>query len=194
MITSIILIVAVLSGLNQVNLQDPKPLDPSTDKRVDRPMRHEDDGSGLNFEDDKPRIDQFAEGMKRNKSYTGYIIAYGGLVSYKNEAKIRLRCIRNHLKTAHGIPSSRLKLIDGGYRVEISVRLFVVKPEDPKPTPYGLVNRKAIRMRKRLSTPAVSRADLVGRFSLTLRIRPCILAATSQFEPILNHRRNWFES
>jgi hypothetical protein len=80
--------------------------------KSDGPQGHEDDGSGLSFEEDKPRIDQFAEGMKKNKSAKAYIIAYGGLVSYKNEAAIRLRCIRNYLVNAHDISPSRLKLID----------------------------------------------------------------------------------
>jgi hypothetical protein len=148
MITSIILIVAVLAGPIELYSQDPKPLDPSADKRMDRPIRDEFDGDGRTFEQDKPRIDRFAEEIKSNKSDTAYIIAYAGLVSYKNEARIRLRCIRNHLKTVHGIPSSRLRLIDGGYRVEKTVRLYLVKPSDPKPTPYSFVNREAVRMRR----------------------------------------------
>jgi hypothetical protein len=104
--------------------------------------------SSNTFEEDKPRIDRFAEEMKNNNSAEGYIIAYGGLVSYKNEARIRLRCIRDYLVIAHGITRSRLKLIDGGYRPEVSVRLFLVKSNDPKPMAFPIVNREAVRMRK----------------------------------------------
>jgi hypothetical protein len=117
-------------------------------QQTPRPIRDYDDGGGLSFEEDKPRIDRFAEEMKRNGSAEAYIIAYGGLVSYKNEAAIRLRCIQNYLVTTHKIPLSRLKLIDGGYRVEVSVQLFLVKPEDTKPTAFGFLNREAVGMNK----------------------------------------------
>ena len=148
MIASVILIIAAVTGLVELYSPLKKPIDHFANRTQDKPWIHEDDGGGLSFEEDKPRIDQFAEGMKRNKSHIAYIIAYGGLVSYKNEARIRLRCIRDYLKTAHGIPRSRLRLIDGGYRVEVSVRLYLVKPDDPKPTAYGMVNREAVRMRR----------------------------------------------
>ncbi len=113
-----------------------------------KPIRDDFDGDGVPFQLDKPRLNRFAEELKSNKAAEGYIIAYGGLVSYKNEARIRLECIANHLKTAHGIPRSRLKLIDGGYRTEIGVKLFVVEPDDPRPEPYSLVNIEAVQMRK----------------------------------------------
>ena len=148
MIISVILIIAGLVAFVGIDLPGLKPDDQLPDQKTDRRILHEDDGSGLSFEEDKPRIDRFAEELRRNKSAVAYIIAYGGLVSYKNEAAIRLRCIRNHLTTVHGIPASRLKLIDGGYRVEVSVRLYLVKRDESKPTPYATVNREAVRMRR----------------------------------------------
>jgi hypothetical protein len=120
----------------------------STCHNPQRPIIDFDDGGGRTFEEDKPRIDRFAKAIKENSSAEAYIIAYGGLVSYKNEARIRLSCIRDYLKRSHGISRSRLKLIDGGHRPEVSVGLFLVKGEDPKPTAYPIVNREAVQMRK----------------------------------------------
>ena len=149
MITSVILIIAGLAGLvAPTNSPEIKPVEHLAHQKKDRPIVHEDEGSGLSFEEDKPRIDLFAKRMKMNKSAKAYIIAYGGLVSYKNEAAIRLRCLRNYLTTAHHISPSRLKLIDGGYSVEVTVRLYLINPDDPKPTPYSFVNREAVQMRK----------------------------------------------
>lgn len=145
------LFLAAMMGLNgMVDLRLPqiKVLDHFARHRVQRPIRDPDDGSGRTFEQDKPRLDRFAKEIKENSSADAYIIAYGGLESYKNEAKIRLKCIRKYLTTTHRIPRSRLKLIDGGYRVEVSVQLFLVKPGDPKPTPYPIVNREAVRIKK----------------------------------------------
>ena len=152
MINSLILIIAGLTGVVQLN-SPTGPFDHFAHQTIDRQIGHDDEGSGLSFEEDKPRIDLFAEEMKKNKSAKAYIIAYGGLVSYKNEAAIRLRCIRTYLITAHRISASRLKLIDGGYRVEVSVRLYIVKPGDPKPAAYSVVNREAVRMGKPPKNP-----------------------------------------
>ena len=113
-----------------------------------KPIKDPDNGTGRSFEQDKPRLDRFAKEMKENSSADAYIIAYGGLVSYKNEASIRLRCIRKYLTTTHGISRSRLKLIDGGYRGEKAVQLFLVEPGEPVPTAFPLVNREAVRITK----------------------------------------------
>lgn len=114
----------------------------------DRPIMDPDDGSGRSFEQDKPRLDRFAEEMKVDTSADAYIIAFAGSVSYKNEAKIRLNCIRRYLITTHGVSPSRLKLIDGGYRVEKSVKLFLVKPGEPKPPKFPTLSREAVRITK----------------------------------------------
>lgn len=107
-----------------------------------------DDGSGRTFEQDKPRLDRFAKEMKVESSADAYIIAFAGQVSYKNEARIRLNCVRKYLVTTHGISPSRLKLIDGGYQVEKSVKLFLVNSGEPAPTTFPTVNREAVRITK----------------------------------------------
>jgi len=153
MITSVILIIIGLAGFVQVNSIGVKHNEWSVDQTTQKPIVDRDDGGGLSFEEDKPRIDRFADEVKRDNTAEAYIIAYGGLVSYKNEARIRLRCIRDYLITAHNIHRSRLKLIDGGYRPEVSVQLFLVKPEDPKPTAFPIVNREAVRLGKAPKDP-----------------------------------------
>lgn len=147
--TIVVLSLAVgLIGNVNVRLRQTKPLVAFSCWSQDRPIMDPDDGSGRSFEQDKPRLDRFAEEMKVNRSADAYIIAFAGLVSYKNEAKIRLNCIRKYLKTTHGISPSRLKLIDGGYRVEKSVKLFLVNPGEPKPPKFPTVNREAVRITK----------------------------------------------
>lgn len=153
MITSVILIVTGLAGLVQISSIGVKQNEWLTDQTTQKPIVDRDDGGGLSFEEDKPRIDRFADEVKRDTSVEAYIIAYGGLVSYKNEARIRLRCIRDYLITAHNISRSRLKLIDGGYRPEVSVQLFLVKPKDPKPTAFPIVNREAVRLGRAPKNP-----------------------------------------
>ena len=75
MITIVILLIAGLAVPVKINSPGNKPLDHLKDQTHDRPIRHEDEGFGLSFEEDKPRIAAFAEDMKKNKSAKAYIIA-----------------------------------------------------------------------------------------------------------------------
>jgi len=142
------LVLSVLTGhmgIVNVTLRQTKPF---TALSQDRPILDPDDGVGRTFKQDKPRLDRFAKEMKENSSADAYIIAFAGLVSYKNEARIRLNCIRKYMITTHGISRSRLKLIDGGYRVETSVKLFLVNPGDPKPPLFPSMNREGVKITK----------------------------------------------
>lgn len=130
-ISVVLSLVMGLIGIVEVRLRQNKPLVALSCRSQDRPIMDPDDGSGRSFEQDKPRLDRFAKEMMVNSSADAYIIAFAGLVSYKNEARIRLNCIRKYFITTHGISPSRLKLIDGGYRVEKSVKLFLVNPGNP---------------------------------------------------------------
>jgi hypothetical protein len=156
-ISVVLSLVMGLIGIVDVRLRQTKPLVALSCRSQDRPIMDPDDGSGRSFEQDKPRLDRFAKEMKVNSSADAYIIAFAGLVSYKNEARIRLNCIRKYLITTHGISRSRLKLIDGGYRVEKSVKLFLVNPGDPKPTPFPTMKREGVGIRKAPKHPCGKR-------------------------------------
>jgi hypothetical protein len=114
-------------------------------ERVQEPILDRDSGSGLTFEQDRPRLDQFAEDLAKVPNSKAYIIAYGGVVGPVGEAKIRLQCIRQYLKNRHHITSSRLIMIDGGYRSEISVEFFLVRASDSTPEPAPTVKPSAVR-------------------------------------------------
>lgn len=148
-----------LIGIVDVRARQTKSLVALSSRNQDRPIADPDDGSGRTFEQDRPRLDRFAEEMKVNSSADAYIVAFAGLVSYKNEARIRLNCIRKYLIITHGIAPSRLKLIDGGYRVEKSVKLFLVNRGEPKPPPFPTVNRQAVRMTKAPKYPCGKRVE-----------------------------------
>ncbi|MBC8030622.1 MAG: hypothetical protein H7Z16_10965 [Pyrinomonadaceae bacterium] len=90
---------------------------------------------GVTLEEDKPRLKQFAENLKKALGTKGYVIAYGGELGPARVAKMRLKCIRDYLQKTHQIKPSRLVMLDGGYRAEISVDLFLVRVGDPIPKP-----------------------------------------------------------
>jgi len=135
------------TGIVDVRWRQLKPW-VSSSPTQEKPIMDPDDGGGRSFEQDKPRLDRFAAEMKINSSGDAYIIAFAGLVSYKNEARIRLNCIRKYLVTIHGILPSRLKLIDGGYRAEKSVKLILINPGEAKPPSFPTLDREAVRITK----------------------------------------------
>ena len=137
-----------VTGVAGLMMDRANPSDRLIQESSQRPVFDPDDHTTPTFEDDKPRIDRFAQLLKENKSAEGYIIAYGGVVSYKNEAKTRLNCTQRYLTAVHKIPRSRLKLIDGGYRVEVTVAMFVVQPRELKPEPYSPINPEAAQIKK----------------------------------------------
>lgn len=71
-------VVMVSTGIVNVRLQQTNPLLAFSGPRQDRPIMDPDDGSGRSFEQDKPRIDRFANEMKVNSSADAYIIAFAG--------------------------------------------------------------------------------------------------------------------
>ena len=107
-----------------------------------------DDGGGLSFEEDKPRVDQFARNLINVPKAKGYVIAYGGLTGPPHEAKSRLTCIRKYLARSYRLGSNRLVLINGGHRIEVSVELFVVRPGETIPEPQPTVSSSAVRVVK----------------------------------------------
>jgi hypothetical protein len=117
-------------------------------KSDQRPVFDPDMGAGLTFEEDKPRIDQFAQVLKNVPDAKGYIIAYGGEVGPVGEAKTRLKCIRDYLKQVDHIGPSRLVMIDGGYTSLINVELFLIKPGDPTPEATPTIKPSGVRIIK----------------------------------------------
>jgi hypothetical protein len=77
-ISVILSLVMGLIGMVEVRLRQNKPLGALSCRSQDRPIMDPDDGSGRSFEQDKPRLDRFAEEMKVNSSADAYIIAFAG--------------------------------------------------------------------------------------------------------------------
>jgi hypothetical protein len=83
------------------------------------------------------RLDNFVIALKERRGTEGYIIGYSGRKARAGEALRRVQRARNYLIKVRKFPPSRLKAIDGGYREEASVELYVMPPGGcpPKITP-----------------------------------------------------------
>ncbi len=90
------------------------------------------------FDDQKARLDNLAVEIQNDQSSTGYIFAYGGRTSRPGEADRLITRARDYLVTQRGIDPSRVITVNGGYREEDCVELWIVPsgatPPQAKPT------------------------------------------------------------
>ncbi len=97
-------------------------------------VRKFDEYGNIPFRDEKARLDNLAFYMLRDEpNFIAYIVAYGGRRSCRNEAQLRANRAKNYLVSRRGISAERVIIIDGGYREELTVELFVFPREADAP-------------------------------------------------------------
>jgi hypothetical protein len=99
--------------------------------------RRFDEFPSIAFDDDKARLDNLAIELQNNPGSTGYIIVYGGRTSRAGTADLLGGRARNYLVETRGIDTSRVVVINGGYRDTNSFELWLVPQgaAPPAPTP-----------------------------------------------------------
>jgi hypothetical protein len=81
---------------------------------------------GIAWEHEKQRLDNFVIALMEDKGRQGYIVAYAGQIARVGEAKERADRAKNYLVNVRRFPPGQLKAIDGGYREESTLELYVV--------------------------------------------------------------------
>lgn len=99
--------------------------------------REFDECNNCTFDDQKARLDNLAVELQNDPSTRGYILAYGGRMSPIGQVEKLMSRAREYLVTQRGIDASRLVVVNGGFREEDSVELWVVPSgaAAPQPTP-----------------------------------------------------------
>lgn len=104
----------------------------------ENPSREFDVCCSCSFDDQKARLDNLAVELQNDPSTTSYIISYGGRTSRIGQADRLGARARDYMVTQRGIDPSRLIVLNGGFREEDCVELWVVpsgaKPPQPTPT------------------------------------------------------------
>lgn len=104
----------------------------------ENPAREFDVCCNCTFDDQKARLDNLAVELQNDPSTTAYIIAYGGRGSRSGEAnRLGARAL-DYLTGQRGIDKSRIVVLNGGYREQDCVELWIVPagatPPQPRPT------------------------------------------------------------
>lgn len=85
-----------------------------------------DDYGDIRWDDEQARLDNFGIQLQNYEDMVGYIIAYAGRKATVAEAQIRANRARDYLIKVREIDPERLKAIDGGYKVDLMVQLYVL--------------------------------------------------------------------
>ena len=104
----------------------------------ENPAREFDTCCNCTFDDQKARLDNLAVELQNDPSTTGYIIAYAGRGSRAGEAnRLGARALE-YLAAQRGLDKSRIVVMNGGYREQDCVELWIVPrgaaPPQPRPT------------------------------------------------------------
>lgn len=103
----------------------------------ENPSRQFDVCCSCSFDDQKARLDNLAVDLQNDPSITTYVIAYGGRSSRIGQADLLGSRARDYLLTQRGIDQSRIVVLNGGFREEDCVELWIVPSgaTPPQPTP-----------------------------------------------------------
>jgi hypothetical protein len=99
--------------------------------------REFDECNSCSFDDQKARLDNLAVELQNDPSTRAYILAYGGRMSPLGQVEKLMSRSRDYLITQRGIDASRIVVVNGGFREEDSVELWLVPSgaAAPRPTP-----------------------------------------------------------
>ena len=92
-----------------------------------------DECNSCSLDDQKARLDNLAVELQNDPSTRAHIIAYGGRMSPLGQVERLMSRTRDYLIMKRGIDGSRLVVVNGGFREEDSVELWIVPSGAPAP-------------------------------------------------------------
>jgi hypothetical protein len=112
-------------------------------------------------DDEKARLDNFANELQNNPDVQGYIIFYGGkrhqypygnssrlALPRRGEAEARASRLKPYIHDTRGIDPNRIVVVNGGYRDQWAAELWIVPKGANPPTPTPTVKPQEIRFRR----------------------------------------------
>jgi hypothetical protein len=108
-----------------------------------------DEYGNIRWGDEKGRLDNFAVELQNEPTAQGYILCYGGKVGREGEARLRChRAVAYVVSRQRGIEASRIVTVDGGYREDLTVELWVVPSGWTPPAASPTVDPREVRFIK----------------------------------------------
>ena len=105
-----------------------------------------DEYGDISSAEEKKRLEQFVIRLRDMPDMIGYIIAYAGRQTCAGEAKTRAERAKKYLLKKRSIDAKRIITIDGGYREQLTVELFLVPTGVRPPLPMSTINPKEVQI------------------------------------------------
>ena len=118
----------------------------------DHPPREFDVCCNCSFDDQKARLDNLAVELQNDQSTTTYIFAYGGRTSRVGQADRLGARARDYLVSKRGIAPARIIVLNGGFREEDCIELWIVPSGATPPQPRPTVQAGDVRPPRRTPT------------------------------------------
>jgi hypothetical protein len=97
------------------------------------------------FDDQKARLDNLAVELQNDPTATTYVTAYGGRTSRVGQADRLLLRARDYLVAQRGIEASRIITVNGGFREEDCLVVWIVPQGAAPPRPSPTVQAGDVR-------------------------------------------------
>ena len=111
--------------------------------------REFDECDNCTFDDQKARLDNLAVELQNDPSTKAYIIAYGGRYKPLAQVEMLMKRSRDYIVEQRGIDASRLVIVNGGFREEDSVELWIVPAGAAPPRATPTVQASEVKPRTR---------------------------------------------
>jgi hypothetical protein len=118
----------------------------------ENPAREFDVCCNCSFDDQKARLDNLAVELQNDQSSTTYIFAYGGRHSRLGQADRLGARARDYLVSQRGIDPARIIILNGGFREEDCVELWIVPRGAAPPRPRPTVQAGDVRISREAPT------------------------------------------
>jgi hypothetical protein len=107
------------------------------------PARKLDEYGDINFDEERARLDSLSVELENDPAAQGYLVCYGGRRGRRDEARRRCARARDYLGRARA--PARLVTVDGGFREQPSVELWVVPSGATPPYASPTVDPQEVR-------------------------------------------------
>ena len=112
-----------------------------------------DEFGNIRYEDAKARLDNFVIQLftlqEKEPEWRGYIVVYAARSSYIGEAQFKANCYKNYLVRVRKMNPANLFAVDGGYREDAQVQLYLGRADYYPPILMPTVSPKKVQVIKR---------------------------------------------
>lgn len=108
-----------------------------------------DECKNCTFDDQKARLDNLMVELQNDPSARAYIIAYGGRTDPIGQVEVLMKRARDYIVEQRGIDAARIVTVNGGFREDDTVELWIVPSGAAPPQATPTVQAGEVKPKKR---------------------------------------------